>query len=134
MKLSDKEILFQLALGTFDGSQMAELINETKNPEILTAAAKFYAKLSAGKNFPISNGSDADNITTTFMNNDYTPQLVKSYIMLSRQLKNIEKKEEEYKKLSRLTGPIAFTYHPPEAGKRLIVQKIKKIHEQLFGD
>lgn len=44
-KMTNKEILVQLALGTFDPLQLYIIIQDTTNPEIIVAAAHLFVKL-----------------------------------------------------------------------------------------
>lgn len=129
IKISNKEILVQLALGTFNISLLRALVQETNNPTILTAAAKTFVKLNVEKDSSISSNLDADIITNMFMNNKHTPPPVKSYVIVARQIKNIERRKQNLIN--------SHEYHPPYfygATIKSLQEEFKKLHLQLFDD
>lgn len=90
--MTDKEILVQLALGTFDLSLLLRTVQDTKDPKIIVATAHLFVKLDINK-YSITDGITADVITNAFIDNEFTPQLVKDYIMAARQIKHLEHKQ-----------------------------------------
>lgn len=133
IKISDKEILVQLALGTFNIFLLYSLVQETNNPQILTAAAKTFVKLKVsdvGSVSPMLLGTgDADLITTTFMNNKHTPPLVKSYVMVARQIKNLERARRG---LFYTLSKDWKQYH--SVRQEQLKEEFEKLHQQLFFD
>lgn len=135
IKISDKEILVQLALGTFNISLLYLLVQETNNPIVLTAAAKTFVKLDTNTEYSLTTSildtilspANADDITTTFMNNKHTPPLVKSYVMVARQIKNIERHKQNLRK-----GPGPHPPHFYNASIRPLQEEFEKLHQQLF--
>ena len=133
MQLKDKEILVQLALGTFNIFLLYSLVQETNNPTVLTAASKTFVKLKVGEGdsaSPMILGTgDADLITSAFMNNEHTPPLVKSYIMVARQMKSLENHK------MGLYGGIYIgddlrNYYGTTI--KSLQEKFEKLHQQLF--
>lgn len=137
IKISDKEILVQLALGTFNISLLYLLIQETNNPVVLTAAAKTFVKLDTNTEYSLTTSildtilspANADDITTAFMNNKYTPPLVKSYVIVARQIKNLERGRT---KLINTLSSDWNQYH--SVRQEQLKEKFEKIHQQLFDD
>lgn len=123
IKLKDKEIRVQLALGTFNIFLLYALVQETKNPVILTAAAKTFTKLEVGDSDFASprllGAGDANLITNAFMNNEHTPPLVKSYVMVARQIKNLKRSR------TKLINTLQ---------QEKLKKEFEKIHQQLFFD
>lgn len=138
IKISDKEILVQLALGTFNISLLYLLVQETNNPVVLTAAAKTFVKLDTNTKYSLTtsildtilNPANADNITTAFMNNKYTPPLVKSYVIVARQIKNLERGRT--KLINNTYSSDWNQYH--STTQEQLKEKFEKIHQQLFDD
>ncbi len=125
-KMTDNEILVQLALGTFDPSQLYIIIQDTKNPEVIVAAAHLFAKLDViRENSSISDGIHADTITNAFMNNIHTPQLVKDYTMIARQIKSLIRK----KHYPSLKDPKYLDYDI-----KLLQTKLKILYPKVFKD
>ena len=113
--MSDKEILVQLALGTFDKS-LLKLVWSTENPAILTAAAKMFAKWC--NEGPITRLS-ANMIIDAFMSNERTPSLVKSYIKL----------------VQRIHTELSYEHFPIPIPKNVLTKRVfEKLHSQLFDD
>lgn len=133
IKISDKEILVQLALGTLNIFLLYSLVQETNNPAVLTAAAKTFVKLRASDGdsaSPMILGiGDADLITNAFMNNKHTPPLVKSYVMVARQIKNLERART---KLINTLSSDWTQYHSTR--QEQLTKEFEKIHQQLFDD
>lgn len=134
-QLKDKEILVQLALGTFDNRLLYLLVQETNNPQILTAVAKTFVKLDTGTVYSttsVLNSTiiDADDITSAFMNNKQThPPLVKSYVMVARQIKGLKYQERQL--INKLSSD--WTQYNASTKNRL-TKEFEKIHQQLFDN
>jgi len=124
--MTEKEILIQSALGTLPAATFYKLLKETTNPKVITAIAEQFVKLDVSKESSIPNGESADEITNLFMNNKYTPQLVKSYVILARQIKNA--------RASKMIQLTHYYHHHYNKDIELMCTKLKELHQQLFKD
>lgn len=90
IQISGKELLVQLALGTFDPYRLADLVATSDDTSVLTAAAKFFCRIKIDADGPLADGAYADTILNAFMSNEFTPDIIKEYVMLARQIKSLE--------------------------------------------
>ncbi|KKM92918.1 hypothetical protein LCGC14_1213550 [marine sediment metagenome] len=125
-QMSTTELLVQLALGTFDPYDLAALVHASKDPSVLTATAKYFVGIKVGSDGAIADGAYADTILNAFIANENTPPLVKEYVMLARQIKNLENCKRD-----KLTKKASHYYN---VAKEPLQRNLDRIHSLLFED
>ncbi|KKN25648.1 hypothetical protein LCGC14_0882760 [marine sediment metagenome] len=125
VKISTTELLIQFALGTFESYNLLSLVQTSKDSAVLTAAAKYFAKINVEANGTLI-GARADIILNAFIGNENTPPLVKEYVMLARQIKSLKNCKRDI--ISNVTN----TYY--DKAKDPLQRNFDYIHSLLFED
>lgn len=136
--MTDKEVLVQIALGTFNTNinGLRRIVKTTRSPRVLTAVAKIFVDNIECDNDGVHRGlfdneykmfeykmfeHEVGLIVTGFKNNQYTPKLVKDYIILSMQIKIIEEDAKDITWCHDTSIPVED-----------LKEQLQVIHNQLF--
>ncbi len=121
--MKDKEFLTQLALGTFDPYLLYNIVDRSKNPSVLTAAAKYFA---SGYNEIYEYGYEsvsAETLLHAFTQNEFISTKLKRYVIIAQLIRRINRGNNvdiidiiDIEKLRKLQN------------------KLNKLHSQLFKD